>query len=49
LARIYRDAKIGTREIGDVSKLANVLSILARVLEGSDLETRIEALERGEP
>lgn len=45
LGRIYREGKAGTREVGDVSRLANVLQILNRVIEGSDLEKRIEILE----
>lgn len=32
-------------EVQDASRLANILQILARVLETSDLEARIEALE----
>ena len=46
LGRIYREAKGGTRDVADVSKLANILSILGRMIEGSDLERRLEALEK---
>lgn len=49
LARLYREGKSGRREVADVSKLANVLQILARVIEGSTLEARIEALEAAAP
>lgn len=45
LARLYREGKSGRREVSDVSKLANVLMILSRVIEGSSVEARIEALE----
>lgn len=45
LARLYRDGKSGQRDIQDVSRLANVLQILCRVIEDSDLEKRIETLE----
>lgn len=45
LARIYRDGKSGAREIADVSRLANVLQILCRVIEGGELEQRIAKLE----
>jgi hypothetical protein len=45
LARIYRDGRAGRRDISDVSKLANVLQILGRMIETSDLEARIEKLE----
>lgn len=45
LGRLYREGKAGTRAVGDVSRLANVLQILGRLIESSDLEARIEALE----
>lgn len=45
LARLYREGKAGQREVQDVSRLANVLQILGRMIETGDLETRIEALE----
>lgn len=46
LARLYREGKAGKRDVTDVSKLANVLSILGRLIEGADLETRIAELEQ---
>jgi hypothetical protein len=45
LARLYREGKAGRRDVGDVSKLANVLSILGRLIEGVELAARVEALE----
>ena len=48
LARIYREGKAGLRPIADVSRLGNVLFILHRIIEGSDLEKRIQILESGE-
>lgn len=45
LARLYREGKAGLRDIQDVSRLANVLQILNRVIEGSEFEQRIERLE----
>ena len=45
LARLYRQARAGQMEVQDASRLANILQILARVLETSNLEARIEALE----
>lgn len=45
LARLYREGKSGQREVQDVSRLANVLQILGRMIEAGDLEKRIEALE----
>lgn len=46
LARIYREGRTGQRHVADVSRLANVLQILNRCIETSDLESRVEALEQ---
>ena len=46
LARLYREGKAGQRDIADVSRLANVLSILGRMIEGADFEDRLQKLER---
>lgn len=48
LARLYREGKTGRRDISDVSKLANVLQILGRMIETEDLEARLEKLEQAE-
>lgn len=45
LARLYREGKSGKRDIAGVSKLANVLSIMGRLIEGSEVERRVEELE----
>ena len=45
LATLYREAKTGKRDIGDATKLTYILREIGRVIEGSDLEARIEALE----
>jgi hypothetical protein len=45
LGRIYREGRSGQRDVADVSRLANVLQILNRCIESSDLEMRIEQLE----
>lgn len=45
MARLYREGKAGRRDVSDVSKLANVLSLLGRLIEGVDLAARVEALE----
>ena len=44
-AKLYREGKSGLREVGDVSKLANTLAILGRLLQDSDLEKRLATLE----
>lgn len=46
LARLYREGKTGARDIGDVSRLANVLALMGRLIEGSDLEKRLAELEQ---
>lgn len=45
VAKLYRMAREGEIEISDASKLANILALIARMVEGSDLEARLEALE----
>lgn len=47
LARLYRDGKAGRRDVSEVSKLAHVLSLLGRLIEGSDFEARLRAIEAG--
>lgn len=46
LTRLYREGKANRRSVADVSRLANVLGILGRLIEGVELAARIEALER---
>lgn len=48
MARLYREGKAGIRGVADVSRLANVLALLGRLIEGSDLEKRIAAIEESE-
>lgn len=45
MAKLYREARNGKIDVSDASKLANMLSILSRILETTDLEKRIEELE----
>jgi len=45
LARLYREAKSGRRDVQDASRLAHILGALGRMIEGADLERRIAALE----
>jgi hypothetical protein len=46
LARLYKEARAGGLDVGDASKLANILQILGRMIEGSVLEQRVVELER---
>ena len=48
MARLYREGKAGLRDVADVSRLANVLALLGRLIEGSELERRLTALEETE-
>ena len=45
-ARLYREARAGRLDVGDASRLAHILQILGRMIEGAELEARVEALER---
>ena len=45
LGRLYREARAGRVETQDASRMANMLSILGRLIETGDLEQRIERLE----
>lgn len=47
-ARIYRKAVSGDIDVADASKLANILALIGRMIETSDLESRLSALEAGE-
>jgi len=46
LGRLYGEARRREIDVTDASKLANLLGILHRVIASSDLEARLEALER---
>lgn len=45
LARVYRDARQGLIDPGDGTKLAHMLSFLARLIQDTDFEARLQALE----
>ena len=45
LAKLYWQGKNGQVVVSDASKLANILSLLGRLIEGNDLEERISTLE----
>jgi hypothetical protein len=45
VAKLYRMARQGDLDITDASKLANMLALIGRMIEGSNFEARIEALE----
>ena len=46
LSRVYREARTGKIDTADASRLGLLLVSLAKIMESSDLEQRIEALEK---
>ena len=46
LARVYREARVGALDVAEASKLANILQIMGRMIETSEVEARLDALER---
>ena len=46
MAKLYRDGRDGRRDTQDVSRLANVLALIGRLIEGGDLEKWIGLLEQ---
>ena len=46
LARIYREARRGELKVETATRLAYLLDLMSRLIERSELEARIEALER---
>ena len=45
-ARLYRAARRGEVAAADASRLASVLGLILKVIEGADMEARIAALEQ---
>jgi len=45
-ARIYRLARSGQMDSADCSRLASVLALISRMIEGGELERRVRALEK---
>ena len=48
LAAVYRQARACRMSCQDAARLASILQILGRAIEGSELEKRVRALEAGE-
>ena len=48
MAKVYREARSGLVDVQDATKLTWCLQAMGKVIEGSDLEKRIEALENAE-
>jgi hypothetical protein len=46
MASLYAEGKAGLRDVSDVSRLANVLALIGRLLSEHEFEQRLEALEK---
>ncbi len=46
MASLYAEAKHGRRDVGDSSKLVNMLALIARIIEGGELERRLVEVEK---
>lgn len=47
LARLIRRTMAGEVKTEDLSRYSNALMILARLIEGGEIERRLDAIERG--
>lgn len=45
ICRLYRDARRGDLNVADASRMANILALAGRLLEGQELEERVKKLE----
>lgn len=45
MAKLYRESRSGVLDVQDATKLTWMLQAVGKVIEGSDLETRISKLE----
>lgn len=45
LARLYRDARGGLLDAQTAARLASIIAIIGRLIEGGELEERLAALE----
>ena len=46
LGHIYRLTRLGELEVAETYKLSQILAILARLISGQEIETRVEELEK---
>ena len=46
LAHLYREGKAGRMDVATASRLAHILALIARILEGAQLEDRVAELEK---
>ena len=46
MTRLYREARIGTLESQEATRLVFILQGIARLIEGSDHESRLDEIEK---
>ena len=46
IARVYVEARHKRLDVQDAARLANILALVGRLIEGAELERRIQVLER---
>lgn len=46
MARVYREARRGEKNTQEAGRLVYILSQIARIIEGSDVEQRVSKLEQ---
>lgn len=46
MSRVYREARRGEKNTQEAGRLVHILSQIARIIEGSDLEQRVAKLEQ---
>ena len=46
MARVYREARRGERSVQEAGRLAFILSLIGKIIEGADLEKRVAEVER---
>ena len=46
LSRLYGEARAGRLDPKDATRLASIVSMIGRMIDGSEIEARIGALER---
>lgn len=44
-ARLFREARSGILPVQDAARLANILALISRMIEGGEFEKRLEMLE----
>ncbi|SCY13738.1 hypothetical protein [Nitrosospira sp. Nsp13] len=46
MARVYREARVGTIDTSEAGRLAYILSGIAKLIEATEIEKRLELMEK---